>query len=115
MSLTLINKDEELLKEIERDVQYIRDIAYELNELVNKQNEPLNNLENSIMNIDKNIIMSENCLKSADDDNNNYNKKKLLVGLTSSVLLTSLLVSPYISIPFGLISIGGYMVASKFI
>jgi t-SNARE complex subunit (syntaxin) len=115
MSLTLINKDEELLKEIERDVQYIRDITYELNELVNKQNEPLNNLENSIMNIDKNIIMSENCLKNADDDDKNYNKKKLLVGLTSSIVITSILVSPYISIPIGLVSLGGYMIVSKFI
>jgi DnaJ-domain-containing protein 1 len=59
MSLTLINNDDELLKDIERDVQYIRDMAYELDELVNKQREPLNNLETSIMNTTTNIKMSE--------------------------------------------------------
>jgi t-SNARE complex subunit (syntaxin) len=113
MSLTLINNDEELLKDIERDVQYIRDIAYELDELVNKQREPLNNLETSIMNTTTNIKMSENSLINADDDNNNYNKKKLLLGITSGILLTSIIVSPYISIPLGLISMGGYLYLKK--
>jgi|LakMenE18May11ns_1017448.scaffolds.fasta_scaffold9652013_2 hypothetical protein len=113
MSLTLINNDDELLKDIERDVLYIRDIAYELNELVNKQKEPLNNLENSIMNTETNIKMSENNLMNADDDNNNYNKKKLLLGITSGILLTSVIAGPYISIPLGLISMGGYLYLRK--
>jgi hypothetical protein len=112
MSLTLINNDDELLKDIERDVLYIRDIAYELNELVNKQKEPLNNLENSIMITETNIKMSENILINADDDNNNY-KKKLLLGITSGILLTSVITGPYISIPLGLISMGGYLYLRK--
>jgi t-SNARE complex subunit (syntaxin) len=81
MSMTLIKDDTDLLKDIERDVQYIRDITYELNELVNKQKGPLNNLEDSIMNTEANIKIGENNLINADDDNNNY-KKKLLFGIT---------------------------------
>ena len=113
MSMTLIKDDTDLLKDIERDVQYIRDIAYELNELVNKQKEPLNNLENSIMITETNIKMSENNLQNAEDDNNNYNKKKLIVGITSGILLTSIIAGPYISIPIGLISMGGYLYLRK--
>jgi t-SNARE complex subunit (syntaxin) len=113
MSLTLTIDDNALLKDIERDVQYVRDMAYDLNQLVYKQKEPLNNLEDSMMNIDKNIKMSENLLKSADDDDNNYNKKKLILGITSGVILTGIMMSPYISIPIGLISMGGYLYLRK--
>ena len=113
MSLTLIKNDDATLKDIERDVQYVRDMAYDLNQLVYKQKEPLNNLEDSMMNIDKNIKMSENNLKNAEDDDNNYNKKKLIVGITSGILLTSVIAGPYISIPIGLISMGGYLYLRK--
>ena len=66
-----------------------------------------------LMNIKDTINSSEVSLKNANDDNNNYNKKKILVGLTSGILLTSVIVGPYISIPFGLISIGSYLYISK--
>jgi t-SNARE complex subunit (syntaxin) len=113
MSMTLYNRDAEILKKIDEDVQYVRDMAYDLNELVNKQNKPLNNLQDSLMNIKDTINLSKVSLKDANDDNNNYNKKKILVGLTSGILLTSVIVGPYISIPLGLISIGSYLYISK--
>ena len=111
--MTLYNRDAEILKKIDEDVQYVRDMAYDLNELVNKQNKPLNNLQDSLMNIKDTINLSKVSLKDANDDNNNYNKKKILVGLTSGILLTSVIVGPYISIPLGLISIGSYLYISK--
>jgi hypothetical protein len=64
------------------------------------------------MNIETNIKMSENNLMNADDDNNNY-KKKLLLGITSGILLTSVITGPYISIPLGLISMSGYLYLRK--
>lgn len=114
MSLTLYNSDVEMLKEIETDVQMVRDMAHDLNELLYKQKDNINYLETSIINTKNNIINSTNNINDATDDNNNYNKK-ILVGLTtSSILLTGLLMGSYVSIPIGLISIGGYLVYSRF-
>jgi len=113
MSMTFYNRDDEMLKKLEEDVQYVRDMAHDLNELVYKQQRPINNLEDSIMNSQINITKSENMLISANDDNNSNNKKKLLFGITSGILLTSVIAGPYISIPLGLVGIGSYLFISK--
>jgi t-SNARE complex subunit (syntaxin) len=111
--MTFYNRDVEIIKEIEKEVEYVKDITEELNQLIYKQKIPINDLENSMMNIKCNINKSENNFQSADDDNNSNNKKKILVGLTSGILLTSLIVGPYITIPIGLICIGSYVYISK--
>jgi hypothetical protein len=101
-----INKSMEI-KDLDDQVRYINDIAQELKELVNKQKSSIDKLE-------ENTEISKENINDANKDITNVSNNKIWFGLTSGILLGSVIIGPQIMIPVGLATMGGIALIKKY-
>jgi hypothetical protein len=93
--------------DIDEQVKYINDIAKELKELVNKQQSSINKLEET-------TEISKDNIDDANKDISKVSNNKIWFGLTSGLLLGSVIIGPQIMIPVGLATMGGVALIKKY-
>jgi hypothetical protein len=93
--------------DIDEQVKYINDIAKELKELVNKQQSSINKLEET-------TEISKDNIDDANKDISKVSNNKIWFGLTSGLLLGSVIIGPQIMIPVGLVTMGGVALIKKY-